>query len=185
MPHNPKGQVEVIAGCMFSGKSEELIRRLRRAAIAKQKIKVFKPSVDDRYATDAVVSHVKAELPCIPVDTATQISEHCCEECDVVGIDEAQFMGTGLVALVDKLALAGKRVILAGLDLDSFEKPFGPMAELLARADYVTKLHAVCVRCGEDATRSYRKSQNQEQVEVGAEQYEARCRSCYHLGEKA
>jgi thymidine kinase len=167
-----------------SGKSEELIRRVRRAQFAKQAVKVFKPAVDDRYATHAVVSHVNAQVPCIPVQNVTQISEHSYESCDVIAIDEAQFFAPGLVLMVDVLAQMGKRVIVAGLDLDSFGEPFGPMADLLVRADYITKLHAVCVCCGEDATRSYRKSGGTNQVEVGADQYEARCRACYNKGGK-
>lgn len=181
MASNPRGQVEVICGCMFSGKSEELIRRLRRAEIARQNVKVFKPAIDDRYGAEAVVSHVKGEFPCQPVGHAGQIAEMV-EDCNVVGIDEAQFMGPEIVPLVDDLAKSGKRVIIAGLDLDAFEKPFGPMADLLVRADYVTKLHAVCVQCGEDATRSFRKTDTTGQVEVGSTQYEARCRACFHRG---
>jgi len=184
MPRNVKGQVEVICGCMFSGKTEELIRRIRRAEYAKQTVKVLKPSIDDRYATHAVVTHVKGEVPCIPVDNVTQLSGHCYEDCDVVAIDEAQFFSPGIVAVVDALANEGKRVIVAGLDMDAFGKPFGPMADLIVRADYVTKLHAVCMICGGDATRSYRKSGTSNVVEVGADQYEARCRACYHKGDK-
>lgn len=185
MPHNPQGQVEVICGCMFSGKSTELIRRVRRAQHAKQTVKVFKPATDDRYGVHAVVTHVKSEIPCIPVTNVTQISEHCYSNCDVVALDEAQFFQEEIVALVDALAQEGKRVIVAGLDLDAFEKPFGPMPELMVKADYITKLHAVCVVCGEDASRSYRRSGTTEQVEVGSDQYEARCRACYRKGEEA
>ncbi len=184
MPHNPRGQVEVICGCMFSGKSEELIRRLRRAEIARMTVRVFKPAIDDRYGAKAVVSHLRDEFPCTPVENARQIVD-LCGGCDLVGIDEVQFMGPEIVKVVDDLARRGKRVIVAGLDLDAFEEPFGPMAELLVRADYVTKLHAVCVVCGEDATRSYRKSGTTGQVEVGSDQYEARCRGCYHHGPEA
>lgn len=184
MPHTPRGQVEVICGCMFSGKSEELIRRLRRAEIARMRVRVFKPAIDNRYAAKAVVSHLKDEFPCIPVERASQIRD-LCGGCDVVGIDEVQFMNGDVIKVVEDLAKHGKRVIVAGLDLDAFEKPFGPMPELLVRADYITKLHAVCVVCGEDATRSYRKSGTTGQVEVGSAQYEARCRGCYHHGPAA
>ena len=182
MPHNPQGQIEIICGCMYSGKSEELIRRVRRAQYARQVVKIFKPAIDDRDAIHAVVSRAKGEVPCTPVQNATQLLEHCYDGCDVVAIDEAQFFQDGIVTIVDILARGGKRVIIAGLDLDSFGKPFGPMADLLIRADYITKLHAVCVVCGEDATRSYRKSGTTEQVEVGSGQYEARCRACFHKG---
>lgn len=184
MAFNQRGQVEVICGCMFSGKSEELIRRLRRAEIARQVVRVFKPAIDDRYGATAVVSHVKDQFPCTPVERAGQIAE-LVDGCDVVGIDEAQFMGPEVVPLVDDLARRGKRVLIAGLDLDAFEQPFGPMADLIVRADYVTKLHAVCVVCGGDATRSYRKSGTRGQVEVGSKQYEARCRTCFHQGPPA
>lgn len=176
---NWKGQVEVIAGCMFSGKTEELIRRLRRAVIAKQKVQVFKPSIDDRYATDAVVSHARTEYPAKPVPSAMSILGLLQKDTHVVGLDEVQFFGDGILEVVEVLANRGVRVICAGLDLDSFGRPFGPMPALLATAEHVIKLAAVCTSCAEPAYRSFRKSGTTTTVEVGADQYEALCRACF------
>lgn len=176
MPH---GRIEVIAGGMFSGKSEELIRRVRRATIAGQAVQVFKPQIDDRYATHAVVSHIKNEVSCTPVVDVEELSAKIAKGTHVVAIDEAQFFDERLLTLVRNLAGAGHRVILAGLDMDSDGNPFGPIPSLMAVAEEVEKLHAVCVQCGEDASFSYHKGPKEGQVEVGADQYEARCRSCW------
>lgn len=174
-PHG-KGQVEVVCGCMFSGKTEELIRRLRRADIAKQKIQVFKPAIDDRYATHAVVSHARAEYPAVPVTSSEAVLAQVGEDTQVVGLDEVQFFDLKIAFVAETLANRGVRVICAGLDLDAFGEPFGPMPALIATAEHVTKLAAVCTVCGEPAYRSFRKSGTTDQVEVGADQYEARCR---------
>lgn len=179
------GVIEVICGPMFSGKTEELIRRLRRAKIAKQRIVIFKPQIDTRFDEVQIVSHSAQKIASIPVED-THAMRHCLEQLDspvdLVGIDEAQFFDESLVPFVEHLANSGIRVILSGLDQDSFGKPFGPMPNLLAIADIVTKQYAVCMICGAAATKSYRlpsKEVNQ-QVLVGAtESYEARCRHCY------
>lgn len=170
------GHVEVICGCMFSGKSEELIRRLRRAVIAKQAVQVFKPVIDNRYSSKAVVSHTRVEFPAEAVQSPGDILFRVNEQTQVVGIDEAQFFHAGIVDVVETLANQGRRVIVAGLDQDAFGQPFGPMPQLMAVAEFVDKIHAVCTVCGEPASRSYRKTGSQQQVEVGADQYEARCR---------
>tara|TARA_Y100000310_G_scaffold127207_1_gene126251 strand:- start:1389 stop:1904 length:516 start_codon:yes stop_codon:yes gene_type:complete len=169
---------------MFSGKSEELIRRVRRAAIAGQAVQVFKPKLDDRYATDAVVSHIKNEVSCLPVADSGALFSKVKEESHVVAIDEVQFFDFDLVKVVNRLAEFGKRVIVAGLDMDSEGLPFGPMPVLMAVAEDVEKLHAVCVICGEDASFSFHKGKGVKtgQVEVGAAQYEARCRACWSGG---
>jgi thymidine kinase len=178
----PKGTgwLEVICGPMFSGKTEELIRRLRRAEIAKQKVQVFKPVIDDRYAIREVVSHSAQRTGAVPVRSAVEILERTERETDVVGVDEAQFFDRELVGVVDRLATEGRRVLIAGLDTDYRSEPFEPMPTLMARAEYVTKLLAICVRCGNPANRTLRVAGGEARVEVGAaDRYEAVCRHCH------
>src|SRR5262245_19679401 len=178
------GWIEVIVGSMYSGKTEELIRRLRRAQIARQKVEIFKPIIDDRFALDAIVSHSELRIPSRAVRTAREILAHA-HEAQVIGIDEGQFLGKDLVRVVEQLARKGKRVIVAGLDQDYRGKPFEPMPELLAIAEYITKTLAICVVCGEPANRTYRKVSRAGRVVVGgADLYEARCRRCYELGSR-
>src|SRR5262245_16847926 len=178
------GWIEVIVGSMYSGKTEELIRRLRRAQIARQKVEIFKPIIDDRFALDAIVSHSELRIPSRAVRTAREILAHA-HEAQVIGIDEGQFLGKDLVRVVEQLARKGKRVIVAGLDQDYRGKPFEPMPELLAIAEYITKTLAICVVCGEPANRTYRKVSRAGRVVVGgADLYEARCRRCYELGRR-
>jgi thymidine kinase len=183
---NPRtGWIEVICGSMFSGKTEELIRRLNRAKIARQKMQIFKPALDKRYHEENIVSHNDNSIPSIPVQSSQQISD-LAQNCEVVGFDEAQFFDEGIVEVCDQLANAGKRVIIAGLDMDYLGKPFGCMPQLMAIAEYVTKVHAVCMVCGEVASHSYRLSPSNERVLLGeTDLYEARCRRCFNLGEKA
>ncbi len=183
-PHFKRsGWIEVICGSMFSGKTEELLRRLRRARIANQEVVIFKPALDDRYAADRVVSHDANSLKALPVKDAAELAA-LAGNYDVIGVDEAQFFGEDLVGVLQDLALKGRRVIVAGLDMDFRGKPFGPVPDLLAVAEYITKLHAICQQCGNLATHSFRLSANEETVELGAkESYEARCRTCYHLGD--
>src|SRR5262245_20170026 len=186
-PHSlpPAGWIEVIVGSMYSGKTEELIRRLRRAQIARQRVEIFKPMIDDRYAKDAIVSHSELRIPSRAIKNANEILKHA-HEAQVIGIDEGQFLGQGLVDVVEKLARMGKRVIVAGLDQDYLARPFEPMPQLLAIAEYITKTLAICVICGAPANRTYRKVQRGGRVVVGgAEIYEARCRRCYDLGRRA
>ena len=179
------GWIEVIAGSMFSGKSEELIRRLRRARIARQAVQVFKPAIDDRYSVDDVVSHSDQRLPSERVAAAEEIWNRVRPETQVVGIDEAQFLDSDLVAVCERLADAGLRVVVAGLDQDYRGRPFEPMPQLLAVAEFITKTRAICVRCGEPALRSQRLGQSTERVVVGAdESYEPRCRGCYEHPER-
>jgi thymidine kinase len=176
---NKIGSIEVVCGSMFSGKTEELIRRLKRAKIANLKVAIFKPSMDIRYHENMIVSHNENVLEAKPVSDAAEILDHV-NEIDVVGIDEAQFFNEKITAVCESLAGMGKRVILAGLDMDYLGKPFGPMPNLLATANYVTKLHAVCVKCGGIASYSFRISDESDQVVLGEKQhYEARCRNCY------
>jgi thymidine kinase len=177
------GWVEVITGSMFSGKSEELIRRLRRAIIAKQRVQVFKPALDDRYTAAQVVSHSRWRLEAERVHKAAEILEKVDPRTEVVGIDEAQFFDEELVTICGHMADLGKRVIVAGLDMDFRGEPFGPMPKLLAVAEEVEKVHAICARCGAPASYTQRLTQAQEQVVVGAaETYEARCRRCFDPG---
>jgi thymidine kinase len=165
---------------MFSGKTEELIRRLKRAKIANLKVEIFKPAIDVRYDETAVVSHDSNSIQSTPVESSQTILL-LAQDVDVVGIDEAQFFDDGITDVCTQLALRGIRVIVAGLDMDYLGKPFGPMPHLLAIADYITKLHAICVQCGNIANISYRFSQQGAQVMLGEkETYEPRCRSCYH-----
>jgi thymidine kinase len=175
-----KGQIEVICGSMFSGKTEELIRRLTRARLAKQQVEIFKPSVDTRYHDTHVVSHNETSIRSTPVNFAGDILL-LSGTCDVVGIDEAQFFDEEIVRVVQLLANQGKRVILAGLDMDFEGKPFDPMPKLMAVAEYVTKVHAICMQCGDLAAFSYRLSAATEKVMLGEkDSYEARCRKCFH-----
>jgi len=173
------GWIEVICGSMFSGKTEELIRRLRRSRFARQQTEVFKPSLDARYSEDEVVSHDENTVPTTPVDTAAQILLMT-SEADVVGIDEAQFFDNELVEVCQQLANDGRRVIVAGLDTDYRAEPFDPIPQLMAVAEHVTKLHAVCVECGAPANHSQRIVPGEDRVLVGAtEAYEPRCRKCF------
>ena len=183
-PHStPKetGWIEVIAGCMFSGKTEELIRRLRRAEIAKQKVKIFKPKIDTRYSSTSITSHNEQSLPSILLNDINEIFSHL-GEAKVIGIDEAQFFSNDIIEVCNKLADAGKRVIVAGLDLDYKGIPFEPMPQLLAIAEYITKTLAICVVCGNPADKTQRKTLSSERVIVGASDiYEARCRKCHYI----
>jgi len=173
------GWIEVVCGSMFSGKTEELLRRLTRARIAKQKVEVFKPSVDTRYDEEDVVSHDEKKTTSIPVENASQILFYA-EDFEVVGIDEAQFFGDELVSVCNELANRGKRVIVAGLDMDYTGKPFGPIPQLMATAEYVTKVHAICMRCGNLANYSHRTVKNDKLVVLGeTDAYEPLCRKCF------
>jgi thymidine kinase len=173
------GWVEVICGSMFSGKTEELIRRMKRAQFANQKMLLFKPIIDDRYHASNIVSHQGTSIQAIPVKDSSEIVTSWTDE-KVIAIDEAQFFDKGIVTVCNQLADKGVRVILAGLDLDYLGVPFGPMPELLAIAEYVTKVHAICVSCGNLAHYSHRISQEEGQVVVGAiEKYQPLCRTCY------
>ena len=173
------GWIEIIAGGMFSGKSEELIRRLRRAVIARQRVQVFKPILDDRFATDEVVSRDERRLKAHAIGTSAELLARVEIGVQVVGIDEIQFFDPGIVEVCMQLADAGIRVIAAGLDQDYMRRPFGPMPALLAVAEEVSKMHAVCVRCRGAAHYSQRLSGGNAQVEVGDSSYEARCRHCF------
>lgn len=176
------GWIEVICGSMFSGKTEELIRRLNRALIANQKVEIFKPSIDKRYHVENVVSHNSNAIRSTPVDFASDILLKAGNS-EVVGIDEAQFFDNSLVEVCTKLSNSGKRVIIAGLDMDFEGKPFEPIPTLMGIAEYVTKVHAICALCGNIATFSYRLSKDTETVKLGEKDaYEARCRSCYLQG---
>jgi thymidine kinase len=176
------GWIEVISGCMFSGKTEELIRRLNRAIIAKQKVEIFKPSVDKRYHPQHIVSHNQTIIRSTPVQVAGDILL-LSGDCDVVGIDEAQFFDEGIVEVCNKLANSGKRVIVAGLDMDFEGKPFGPMPNLLAVAEFVTKVHAICAQSGDLASFSYRLTNDEQQVLLGERtEYEARSRRSFLQG---
>ncbi len=174
-----QGWIEVICGSMFSGKTEELIRRLNRARIAKQKVEVFKPAMDTRYDEEDVVSHDANKSPSIPVQNATQILFYA-EDFEVVGIDEAQFFGNELVSVCNELAENGKRVVVSGLDMDYLGKPFGPIPQLLSIAEYVTKVHAICMRCGSLANYSHRTIHDDKLVVLGeTDAYEPLCRKCF------
>jgi thymidine kinase len=179
------GWIEVISGCMFSGKTEELIRRLNRALIARQKVEIFKPVIDNRYHHEQIVSHNENRIRSTPVNFASDIIL-LAGDCDVVGIDEAQFFDDAIVDICNNLANNGKRVIVAGLDMDYEGKPFGPMPSLLAIAEFVTKVHAICAQTGELASFSYRLSDNDKQVMLGEiGEYEARSRKAFLEGMKA
>jgi thymidine kinase len=173
------GRIEVVCGSMFSGKTEELIRRLRRAQFAHQKVEIFKPAIDVRYSEDDVVSHDQKHIPSTPIDSSASILL-LSSDIDVVGIDEAQFFDMGLVDVCNELAYRGVRVIIAGLDMDYKGVPFGPMPALCAIADDVTKVHAICVQCGNLAYVSHRKVANDRRVLLGETgEYEPLCRDCY------
>jgi thymidine kinase len=190
------GWIEVICGSMFSGKTEELIRRLKRAKIANQRVEIYKPKIDTRYDDLNVVSHDANSILATPIDDSYKLLENVMarhdvvtesgvrqEGIDVVGIDEAQFFDKNLTEVCQKLALKGIRVVIAGLDMDYRGEPFGPMPQLLAVAEYITKVHAICSHCGNLATHSYRKVANNQQVMLGEKDtYEPRCRNCYAMG---
>lgn len=179
-----KGWIEVVCGSMFSGKTEELIRRLNRAKIANLEVAIFKPSVDVRYDENEVVSHNQNSISSTPVNSSLNILLMC-GNANVIGIDEAQFFDNELVFVCEKLAQQGVRVIVAGLDMDYLGKPFGPMPALMAIAEYVTKVHAICMVCGDIATHSFRKINNDNLVMLGEHNtYEARCRFCFNEGMK-
>ena len=174
------GWIEVICGSMFSGKSEELIRRLRRAQIARQRVQIFKPKVDNRYSEDHIVSHSDMKLKSQLVLTASEILEQLDTRTQVIGIDEGQFFDIQLVSVCNKMADMGKRVIVAGLDQDFRGRPFDPMPQLLAISEYITKTLAICVRCGAPANRTQRMVEVADRLLVGAsDMYEARCRLCF------
>lgn len=176
--HRP-GRIEVVCGSMFSGKTEELIRRMKRAKFAKQKVEIFKPSLDTRYSDVDVVSHDQHSIPSTPIDSSSTIAL-LSSDIDVVGIDEAQFLDDGVVDVCNDLANRGVRVIVAGLDMDFQGKPFGPMPALCAIADEVTKVHAICVKCGALAYISHRLVANDKRVLLGEQmEYEPLCRECY------
>ena len=184
MPKNT-GWIEIITGCMFSGKTEELIRRLRRAEIAKQKVKIFKPLIDTRYSDKSIVSHNEQSLPSILIKDINEVLEHS-DDAQVVAIDEAQFFSADITKVCNKLAMSGKRVIVAGLDQDYLGVPFEPMPQLLAIAEYITKQLAICVECGNPADKTQRKTASSERVIVGAADiYEARCRQCHYIPEES
>jgi len=174
------GWIEVIVGSMFSGKSEELIRRLRRAQIARQRVQIFKPAIDARYAADQIVSHSEMRIPSRAVRTARELLDAVEADTEVVGIDEGQFFDLELPMICNTLADQGKRVIVAGLDQDYLGKPFEPMPQLLAIAEYITKTHAICMVCGNPANHTQRLVASGDRVLVGAQgMYEARCRACF------
>lgn len=180
-----RGWIEVICGSMFSGKTEELIRRLKRAKIANLKVEIFKPAIDVRYDETMVVSHDANSIQSTPIDNSQTILL-LANDVDIVGIDEAQFFDDEILHVCETLALQGTRVIVAGLDMDYLGRPFGQMPRLLAIADYITKLHAICVRCGNIANISYRKTAEEGQVLLGEKDiYEPRCRTCYHQKDAA
>ena len=183
--HNKsQGWIEVICGSMFSGKTEELIRRLKRAKIAKLKVEIFKPGVDTRYSEEDVVSHNATALHSIPVESASEILFYA-NDVDVIGIDEAQFLDDELPNVCEQLANQGVRVIIAGLDMDFMGNPFGPMPKLMAIAEDVTKVHAICVRCGSAAQFSHRTIAGDKLVVLGeTESYEPLCRACYLKAQK-
>lgn len=177
-----RGWIEVICGSMFSGKTEELIRRLKRARIANLKVEIFKPAIDVRYDDVKVVSHDSNAILSTPIDNSQTILLMA-QDVDVVGIDEAQFFDAEILNVCETLAARGTRVIVAGLDMDYLGRPFGSMPNLLAIADYITKLHAICVQCGHIANVSYRKTAQEGQVLLGEKDiYEPRCRKCAHVG---
>ena len=184
--HKDHGWIEVVAGPMYSGKTEELIRRIRRAEIAKQKVQVFKPEIDNRYSKQDVVSHAGDKIQSVPVKSSKEILKKLLDDTDVIGIDEAQFFDDSLVEIVSKIANNNRRVICAGLDMDFKGEPFGPMPKLMAIAEFVDKIQAVCMVCNNPATRTQRlingkpAKKSDPVVLIGAqESYEARCRKCH------
>lgn len=179
-----RGWIEVVCGSMFSGKTEELIRRLKRAEFAQQKVEIFKPAIDTRYDNEAVVSHNENSIRSTPVSSSSNILI-LADGVEVIGIDEAQFFDEGLVEVCNQLANNGARVIVAGLDMDFAGKPFGVMPSLIATAEYVTKVHAICVKCGSLAQFSHRKTTDEQQVMLGEkEAYEPLCRVCFNKSMK-
>jgi len=185
---NDSGWIEVITGSMFSGKSEELIRRLRRAQIARRNVQIFKPAIDSRFSEEHIVSHSEMRIESQRVSSANEILEGVGPDAEVIGIDEGQFFDQDLVRVANQLACQGKRVIIAGLDMDYLGRPFEPMPLLLAIAEDITKTRAICMQCGSPATYTQRLIASRERVVVGAaDAYEARCRACFdpHLSEKA
>ena len=177
---NGIGWIEVVCGPMFSGKSEELIRRLRRAEIARQRVQIFKPGIDQRYSDSEIVSHSDLKIPSVGVKDAAEVMERVELRTEVIGIDEAQFLGAEIVDIVVRLADMGKRIIIAGLDTDYLGRPFHPMPELLAVADEITKTLAICVQCGNPAKHTQRLVASEDLIVVGAAgKYEARCRRCF------
>ncbi|QIX62156.1 thymidine kinase [Hymenobacter sp. BT18] len=179
-----RGWIEVVCGSMFSGKTEELIRRLNRAKIARQHVEIFKPGLDTRYHAQDVVSHNANSIRSTPIQLPEEMLL-LASSCDVVGVDEAQFFDASLVEVCTQLANHGKRVIVAGLDMDYLGQPFGPMPVLMAVAEYVTKVHAVCVCCGEIASYSFRIAASESKILLGeTDSYEARCRGCFLEGQK-
>ena len=177
--HKHTGWIEVICGSMFSGKTEELIRRLKRAEIARQKVKIFKPKIDKRFSDTDIVSHSEQKISSQVVNDAKKIISLALEA-HVVGIDESQFFKSDLIGVCNTMANMGKRVIVAGLDMDYKGEPFGPIPKLLSIAEYITKTHAICVVCGNPANYTYRTTDEKGQVLLGAsDKYEARCRNCY------
>jgi thymidine kinase len=176
----PQGWIEVVVGSMFSGKSEELIRRLRRAQIARQKVQIFKPALDTRYAADHIVSHSEMRIPSTAVESARELLEQVEGDTEVVGIDEGQFFDMELPSVCNALADRGKRVIVAGLDQDYLGRPFEPMPQLLAIAEYITKTLAICMVCGNPANHTQRLVASEDRVLLGTQgTYEARCRRCF------
>jgi len=181
LSHKNSGWIEVICGPMFSGKTEELIRRLIRAQIAKQVVTIFKPSLDDRYSEDYIVSHNKRKIKSITIQSTEDIKKYS-KDSDVIGIDEAQFCNASLIDICKELARNGKRVVVAGLEKDYQAVPFGPMPQLLVDAEYVTKVNAICMQCGDPANFSQRITNEKNQVVIGEiDKYEARCRKCFKL----
>ena len=179
------GSIEVICGSMFSGKTEELIRRMKRAQFAKQTVEIFKPCIDVRYSEDKVVSHDSHSIPSTPIQSPAQMLEMS-NDVEVVGIDEAQFFDNSLIEVVQTLANRGIRVIIAGLDTDFLGKPFGPMPALMAVAEDIQKVHAICVKCGSPANHSHRLSKSEELVLLGEkDEYEPLCRHCYNAAIEA
>ena len=179
------GSIEVICGSMFSGKTEELIRRMKRAQFAKQTVAIFKPCIDVRYSEDKVVSHDSHSIPSTPIDSPAKMLE-LSGDVEVVGVDEAQFFDNSIVEVVQELANKGIRVIIAGLDTDFLGKPFGPMPALMAVAEDIQKVHAICVRCGSPANHSHRLSKSEELVLLGEkDEYEPLCRHCYNAAIEA
>lgn len=180
-PLSRQGWIEVVCGSMFSGKTEELLRRIKRAQIANLNVEIFKPAIDNRYDVNDVVSHNHSRIVSTPVEHSNSILLQLREDTDVVAIDEAQFFDQDILNVVDYLANSGKRVIVAGLDMDFKGQPFGPMPQLMSMAEYITKLHAICVKCGGIAQYSYRKVAKDNTVLLGEkETYEPRCRKCFH-----
>jgi len=177
------GWIEVICGPMFSGKSEELIRRLRRAMIARKRVEVFKPAIDDRYSRDEIVSHGDSRMTSVVVKDAEEIMSHIDWRSEVIGVDEANFMGPGLIEVSQRLADSGKQVIISGLDTDYMGRPFAPIPDLLAHAESIIKTLAICVRCGNPAKHTQRLRGSDDLIVVGAsDMYEARCRRCFEPG---